>query len=157
LSSPGIAGPGRAVFAHVEGRVVGRARPSMRDRTDIASGVAAVARLGRFDTGSAVVVARAHILAFAAAESATAMLERVGSLRQWGTPGKRRVGALVCRADDAADAQTLQDVIEAAARQGLAGIAVAGPEGALAPYEEASLLADAQGLFLVTCRVGEEG
>jgi len=157
LASPGIAGPGGTGFAHVEGRVVGRARPSTRDRTDIASGVAAVARLGRFDTGSAVVVARAHILAFAAAEPATAMLERVGSLRQWGTSGKRRVGVLVCRADDAADAQTLQHVVEAAARQGLAGIAVAGRSEALAPYEELSRLADAQGLFLVTCRVSDEG
>jgi len=136
---------------------VGRARPGMRDRADIASGVTAAARLGRFDTGSAVVVARAHILAFAAAESVTAMLERVGSLRQWGTHRKRRLGVLVCRADNAADAQTLRHVLEAAARQGLAGIAVAGPPHALAAYEDMCRLADAHGLFLVTCRAVDEG
>ena len=117
----------------------------------------AVARLGRFDTGSAVVVARAHILAFAAAETVTAMLERVGSLRQWGTHRKRRVGVLVCRADNAADVQTLRHVLEAAARQGLAGIAVVGLPDVLAAYEDMCRLADAQGLFLVTCRAGDEG
>lgn len=157
LASPGIAGPGRAGQAHVDARVVGRIRPNARDRTDIASGIVAVARLGRFDTGSAVVVARAHILAFAAAESVTAMLERVGSLRQWGTHRKRRVGVLVCRADNTADVQTMRQVLEAAARQGLAGIAVAGPPDALAAYEDMCRLADAQGLFLVTCRAGDEG
>ena len=157
LASAGIAGPGRAGPAHVEARVVGRAHPGMRDRADMASGMTALARLGRFDTGSAVVVARAHILAFAAAETVTSMLERVGSLRQWGTHRKRRVGVLVCRADNAADAQTLRHVLEAAARQGLAGIAVAGPPDALAAYEDMCRLADAQGLFLVTCRAGDEG
>jgi UDP-2,3-diacylglucosamine hydrolase len=157
LSSPGIAGPGRTGPTHVEGRVVGRVRPGLRDRADIASGMTAVTRLGRFDTGSAVVVARAHILAFAAAETATAMLARVGSLRQWGTHRKRRVGVLVCRADKAANMQTLQHLIEAAARQGLAGIAVAGPPDALVAYEEMCRLADAQGLFLVTCRTGDKG
>lgn len=155
LASPGIIAPGHIGPAH--GRVVGRARPGMRDRNDIARGMTAVARLGRFDTGSAVVVARAHILAFAAAETVTSMLERVGSLRQWGTHRKRRVGVLVCRADKAADVQSMRHVLEAAARQGLAGIAVAGPPDALATYEDMCRFADAQGLFLVTCRAGDEG
>ena len=38
-----------------------------------------------------------------------------------------------------------------AAAQGLAGIAVTGPPHALAPYEDMCRLADAHGLFLVTC------
>ena len=156
LASAGLAGE-HAGPAHVDARVVGRIRPNARDRTDMANGLTAVARLGRFDTGSAVVVARAHILAFAAAESVTAMLERVGSLRQWGTHRKRRVGVLVCRADNAADVQALRHVLEAGARQGLAGIAVVGSPDALAAYEDMCRFADAQGLFLVTCRAGDEG
>jgi lipid-A-disaccharide synthase len=134
------------------GRVMGRVRPSARNRADIAKGLAAVERLARFDTGGAVVVARAYILAFAAAESASAMLARVRALRQWGVRGKRRLGVLVCRADQAADASTLAALCEQAAAQGLSGIVVTGTAEALAPYEDLAPHADARGLFLVTCR-----
>ena len=134
------------------GRVMGRVRPSARDRSDIAKGLAAVDRLARFDTGGAVVIARAYILAFAAAESASAMLARVRALRQWGMRGKRRLGVLVCRADGAADASTLVALCAQAAGQWLAGIAVAGTPEALACYEDLPPHADAHGLFLVTCR-----
>lgn len=156
LKSPGDATPDGAGKAGVTGRVMGRLRPNARDRTDIARGLAAVERLARFDTGSAVVVARAYVLAFAAAESASAMLERVGALRQWGTRGTRRIGVLVCRGDERADAPAVQALFEAAARQGLAGIAVAGAPDVLACYEEMAAPADAQELFLVTCRTSGE-
>jgi UDP-2,3-diacylglucosamine hydrolase len=139
------------------GRVMGRIRPSARDRVDVAKGLAAVQRLERFDTGGAVVVARAYILAFAAAESAAAMLDRVGALRQWGGRGTRRVGVLVCRSDQAADAAAVQQLFDAAARQGLAGVAIVGLPDALARYEDQIALSDAQGLFLVTCPVSNEG
>ena len=77
-----------AESAYGAGRVMGRVRPSARDRTDIAKGLAAVERLARFETGSAVVVARAYILAFAAAEScvcdacAGALAPAVGHARE---------------------------------------------------------------------------
>ena len=71
-----------------------------------------------FRHGSAVVVARAYILAFAAAESASAMLARVRALRQWGMRGKRRLGVLVCRADELADASALAALCEQAAAAG---------------------------------------
>jgi DUF1009 family protein len=138
--------------AYGAGRVMGRVRPSARDRADIAKGLAALERLARFETGSAVVVARAYILAFAAAEPASAMLARVRALRQWGVRGKRRLGVLVCRADGAADASTLAALCEQAAAQGLSGMAVAGTPEALARYEDLPPHADARGLFLVTCR-----
>ena len=141
-----------AESAYGAGRVMGRVRPSARDRTDMAKGLAAVERLARFETGSAVVVARAYILAFAAAESAPAMLARVRSLRQWGMRGKRRLGVLVCRAEEPADASALAALCDQAARQGLSGIAVTGTPEALAPYEDLPQHADAHGLFLITCR-----
>lgn len=151
LASAGVAGSGSAGFKHVAGRVMGRLCPSRRERTDIAKGLAAVERLARFETGAAVVVARAYILAFAAAEPASAMLDRVRSLRQWGMRGKRR-GVLVYRADEPEkDAAALRLLFEQAAAQGLAGVAVAGSPSALAPYEAAARQADAQGLFLVAC------
>jgi DUF1009 family protein len=152
LASADIGQSDGAESAYGAGRVMGRVRPSARDRTDIAKGLAAVERLARFETGSAVVVARAYILAFAAAESASAMLARVRSLRQWGVRGKRRLGVLVCRAEEGTDASMLEVLCEQAARQGLSGIAVAGTPEALAPYEELPQHADAHGLFLVTCR-----
>jgi hypothetical protein len=43
---------------------------------------------------------------------------------------------------------------EEAAAQGLAGIALAGTQDQLAPYEDASRVADGLGVFLVTCRSG---
>ena len=97
-------------------------------------------------------VARAYILAIAASETAPAMLGRVRALRQWGMRTKRRLGVLACRADETDSAAAFVQICEEAAAQGLAGIAVAGPADALAPYEDAVTVADGLGLFLVTCR-----
>jgi UDP-2,3-diacylglucosamine hydrolase len=142
---------------HNDGRRLGRRPPSRRDRADIETGLAAVERLAPFRAGSAVVVARAYILAFAAGGSTAAMLGRVHALRQWGMRGKRRAGVLVCRAENGADGSDLQALCEQAAGQGLAGIAVAGSAQALAGCEDMVRLADARGLFLVACHPSEEG
>ena len=149
LANAGGAGLGTCGFTQASGRVVGRLCPSRRERTDIAKGLVAVERLARFETGAAVVVARAYILAFAAAESVSAMLERVRSLRQWGVQGKRRRGVLVYRADE--QPAVLGALFDRVAAQGLAGIAVTGSAAALAPYEAAAREADGRGLFLITC------
>jgi lipid-A-disaccharide synthase len=133
-------------------RVLGRLRPARRDRVDVAKGLEAVQRLARFDTGAAVVVARAYILAIAANETAAAMLDRVRALRQWGMRGTRRLGVLVCRADALGGDTTVQQMCELAAGQGLAGIAMTGTPGALALWEDGGGIADEQGLFLVACR-----
>lgn len=133
------------------GRVVGRLRPGGRERLDIARGLAAVDRLASFDTGHAVVVISAYFVALAAAESATAMLERVQALRQWGIGGRRRRGVLVCRAGRTiAEAGGLATLLTCAAAQGLAGLAVIGTRAELAAVDEdGPRLADAAGLFLV--------
>lgn len=138
------------------GRVIGRLQPAARDRIDIAKGLAAIARLARFDTGSAVVISRAYILAFAAAEPVSQMLDRVRTLRQWGMSGTRRAGVLVCRPDVSLAATSIEGLLEAAARQGLAGVAVVGVADALAAYEAMAAPADAHGLFLVACHVNGE-
>jgi DUF1009 family protein len=158
LALEGLAGPGLPDAAAARGtprsgRVLGRVRPSRRDGVDIEKGLAALDRLDAFRTGSAVVVARAYILAVAASETVPAMLGRVRALRQWGLRAKR-LGTLVCRAEQPASAAAFAQLCELVAAQGLAGIAVAGPADALAPYEEANLVADGLGLFLVACHTG---
>jgi DUF1009 family protein len=141
------------------GRVMGRLRPGRRDAADIQRGLAAVERLAPFGTGQAVVVMSAYLVALAAAESVTAMLERVRALRPWGIAERRRRGVLVCRGGlvcrgrhDAAERDQLRHLLALASAQDLAGIALTGPPAALAGAEELGpRLADAQGLFLVTC------
>ncbi len=135
-------------------RVLGRSCPSRRDKADIEKGLAALERLAAFATGSAVVVARAYILAIAAGETVPAMLGRVRALRQWGMRGKRRLGVLVCRAAELETA-AFAAIVRAGRRAGSGRHrAVAGAPEQLAAYEDASRVADELGLFLVTCRPG---
>jgi lipid-A-disaccharide synthase len=148
-SATAQAAPGRS------GRVIGRVRPNRRDTADIEVGLTAVERLAPFDTGAATVVARAYILAIEAAEGLSAMLERVSGLRQWGVHAKRRLGVLVRRVGPSdREGASLEALLQQAAAQGLAGIAVTGPASALAPYEAAARIADGSGLFLVVCETG---
>jgi DUF1009 family protein len=148
-------GPVSGAPVHWGGRVMGRLRPTRGGRRDVETGLAAVDRLAPFRTGSAAVVSRAYILALAADETATAMLDRARGLRQWGMRGKSRVGVLACRADATEGVDAVRMVCEQAAAQGLAGIAVTGPADVLAPYEEMSPVADGLGLFLLTCPRGD--
>jgi DUF1009 family protein len=136
-----------------DARVLGRVAPGRGDKADIEKGLAALGRLAAFATGSAVVVARAYILAIAAGETVPAMLGRVRALRQWGMRGRRHFGVLVCRAAELEPAAFV-GICEEAAAQGLAGIALAGTQDQLAPYEDASRVADGHGVFLITCRSG---
>jgi DUF1009 family protein len=126
-------------------------RPSSRANGDIEKGLAAVECLSPFGAGQAVVVARAYLLAIAAAESTLAVLERTRALRQWGVGAKRRVGVLTCRAGTSEwDAAQVASLLDQAAAAGLAGIAVTGAPEALAAFDSAGGLADRHGLFLLT-------
>jgi DUF1009 family protein len=98
-----------------------------------------------------VVVARAYILAFEAVEGVSAMLQRVAALRQWGVRRRHRVGVLVRRVETAETATDIDRLLAEAATQGLAGVAVTGTDRAIAAYGSAARMADAHGLFLVTC------
>jgi DUF1009 family protein len=152
---PRLALPAAApmVPERLSARVLGRSCPSRRDKADIEKGLAALERLAAFATGSAVVVARAYILAIAAGETVPAMLGRVRALRQWGMRGKGRLGVLVCRAAGL-ETSAFAGICAEAAAQGLAGIALAGAPEQLAAFEHASRVADELDLFLVTCRRG---
>jgi DUF1009 family protein len=139
-------------------RVVGREQPNRRDATDIEKGLAVVERLAPFDTGKAAVVARAYILAIAAGEPASEMLDRTRALRQWGVGANRRVGVLAYRAgSEDGDGAHVQALLDRAAAQGLAGVAVAGPPQALAAFERAGPIADRHGLVLVTRGSSHDG
>jgi UDP-2,3-diacylglucosamine hydrolase len=131
--------------------IVGRLHPNARANGDVGKALAAVECLSPFGAGQAVVVARAYLLAIAAADSALAVLERTRALRQWGVGAKRRVGVLACRARPSEwDATQVALLLDRAAAAGLAGVAVTGVPGTLAAFERAGGLADRHGLFLVT-------
>jgi DUF1009 family protein len=136
---------------HHIGALVGRLRPNARATRDIAKGLAAVERLAPLATGGAVVVARDYILAIEAGEGIRALLERVRGLRQWGER-RRRLGALVCRAERlAGDGMTPATLLHSAAAQGLAAVAVLGTPDMLHELADAAKSADAAGIALVTC------
>src|SRR5262249_60683339 len=64
------AGPPRSLMGELmgelSGRVIGRRRPNRHDAADIATGLAAVARLATFTTGRSVVVVRRYVRAIEA-------------------------------------------------------------------------------------------
>jgi UDP-2,3-diacylglucosamine hydrolase len=133
------------------GQVIGRVQPNRRDARDIEKGLAAMHGLAPYGTGASVVVARAYILSIEAAEGVSALLQRVGALRQWGVKRRHRVGVLVRRVETEDDAGVVDRLLGEAAAQGLAGVAVMGTGRALAAYGAAARTADAHGVFLVTC------
>lgn len=134
---------------------LGRHVPGDRDRRDIAHGLAVLSSLGEHDVGQAVVVGDGHVLAVEAAEGTDRMLARIADLRR---DGRIRlpagVGVLVKAPkktqDRRFDLPTVgPETIEAAARAGLAGVAIrAGGAIAVEPQRMASL-ADASNLFVI--------
>jgi DUF1009 family protein len=112
-------------------------------------GLAAIERLAPFATGQAVVVARAYILAIAAAEPTLAMIARTRALRQWGVGARRRLGVLACRVVGSEwDEASVATLLERAAAAGLAGVAATGPSAALTAFARAGGIAGRHELFL---------
>jgi UDP-2,3-diacylglucosamine hydrolase len=135
--------------------VLGRYRPSERDRTDIARALQLIAALGPFDVGQAVIVADNNVLAMEAAEGTDNLLARVAELRRQGrvvTP--RGVGVLVKAPkpgqDRRLDLPSIgQRTIENAARAGLAGVAVAAGSTIIADAGKVTAAADREKIFLI--------
>jgi DUF1009 family protein len=134
--------------------------PESRDRADIEQGFAALAAIGPFDVGQAVVVAEGHVLALEAAEGTDRMLMRVAELRR---DGRIRlptgVGVLIKAPkptqDRRFDLPTIgPSTIEGVAKAGLAGIAVVAGEAIVAEPSRVAKAADDANIFVVGMRPG---
>ena len=138
--------------------VIGRYRPSQRDRTDIARALDVIAALGPFDVGQAAVVADNNVLAVEAAEGTDNLLNRIAELRRLGRvtspPG---IGVLVKAPKPGQDRRfDLPSIgprtVENVARAGLAGLAVTAGSTMIAEAEAVTAAADREKIFLVGVR-----
>jgi DUF1009 family protein len=141
--------------------VLGRHRPSDRDRTDIDRALKLIDALGPFDVGQAVAVANGHVIAIEAAEGTDHMLARISELRRLGRvtspPG---VGVLVKAPKPGQDRRfDLPSIgprtIELVAAAGLAGLAVTAGSTMIAEPEHAIATADNEQIFVVGVREGK--
>jgi DUF1009 family protein len=134
---------------------ISRREPSARDRADIARGVALIAAIGSFDVGQGVVVADNYVLAVEAAEGTDRMLERITELRAAGRVRSAvGTGVLVKMPkpgqDRRFDLPTIGPAtVAAAARAGLAGIAVMADATIVAEPAQVGVAADAAGIFVM--------
>jgi UDP-2,3-diacylglucosamine hydrolase len=140
--------------------VLGRHRPSDRDRIDIDRALKLIDALGPFDVGQAVVVANGHVIAVEAAEGTDHMLARISELRRLGRvtspPG---VGVLVKAPKPGQDRRfDLPSIgprtIELVASARLAGLAVAAGSTMVAEPEQTIAAADNEKIFVVGVREG---
>jgi UDP-2,3-diacylglucosamine hydrolase len=138
--------------------VLGRHRPSERDREDMQRALKVIAALGPFDVGQAAVVANGNVLAVEAAEGTDHMLGRIAELRRLGRvtspPG---LGVLVKAPKPGQDRRfDLPSIgprtIEHAARAGLAGLAVAAGSTMIAEPEAVIATADREKIFVLGVR-----
>jgi DUF1009 family protein len=138
--------------------VLGRHRPSDRDRIDIDRALKLIDALGPFDVGQAVVVANGHVMAVEAAEGTDHMLARISELRRLGrVTSPAGVGVLVKAPKPGQDRRfDLPSIgprtIELVARAGLAGLAVAAGSTMVAEPEQAIAAADNEKIFVVGVR-----
>ena len=134
---------------------LGRQRPRPRDLADIERGLALIAAVGPFDIGQAVVVADHRVIAVEAAEGTDGMLARVADMRRADRLAlPEGVGVLVKATKPDQDRRLdLPSVgastVAAAAKAGLAGIAVEASGAITDDLETLIRDADAAGLFVV--------
>jgi len=132
-----------------------RRRPSNRDYADIQKGLSLLKAISAFDVGQATVVHAERVLAVEGAEGTDRMLERIALLRRSGhIKAGNRQGVLVKAAKDGQDLRLdLPSIgpqtVDAAARAGLAGIAVGADKTVLADPCALQRAADAHGLFVL--------
>lgn len=140
---------------------IGSGLPSDGDRADIALGFAYLRAAGSFDVGQAAVVAGRHVLAVEAAEGTDAMLARVAEMRASGRVRSTGTGVLVkapkANQDRRFDMPSIGPrTVEAAARAGLAGIAVVAGATIVAEPEQLIAAANRARLFVVGVPAGNE-
>jgi len=134
---------------------LGSLGPSALDEADIASALALLDATAPFDVGQAAVVASNHVLAIEAAEGTDAMLARIADMRERGrVAAPSGTGVLVkapkTRQDRRFDLPAIGPrTVEAAARAGLAGIAVIAGAGVVAEPAAVGAAADRAKIFVV--------
>lgn len=135
--------------------ILGKYKPSSRDRDDVDAGLKVVRTLGELDVGQAAVISRGYVLAVEAAEGTDEMLRRCVDLRQWGASKRsERTGVLVKCPKPAQEARidmptVGSKTVEMAAKAGLSGIALASGGVLLADRDRMIELANAEQLFLM--------
>ena len=138
--------------------VLGRHRPSERDRFDIGRALKVIAALGPYDVGQAAVVADGNVLAVEAAEGTDYMLGRISELRRLGrVTSPSGVGVLVKAPKPGQDRRfDLPSIgprtIEHVARAGLAGLAVTAGSTMVAEPGAVIAAADREKVFVVGVR-----
>lgn len=149
--APGLVAP--------EGRI-SAGKPTRAQSRDIETGIRAIAGLGKYDIGQALVVHDRRIVAVEAAEGTDQMIARIALLREQGRLRAKAPSGVLVKA--AKPDQELRidmpvvgtDTVRAASSAGLAGIAVAAGEVLLVTPEEVRSAANACGLFVVGVNPG---
>jgi len=138
---------------------IGTLGPGQRDLADIARGLELLRAIGPFDVGQAVVVANNQVLAVEAVDGTDNMLQRIAEMRERGRVATGKgVGVLVKAPKPTQDHRLDMPAIgpktvEAAARAGLAGIAVVAGSTIIAEPQQVARAADAAKLFV--CGIDE--
>ena len=133
---------------------IGRLAPGADDMADIARAFEVTAAMGALDIGQAVAVARGLVLAVEAAEGTDAMIARIATLPEdiRGTSEARRgvlLKASKPRQERRVDLPAIgPHTIEAAARAGLAGVAVEAGAALMIGRAAIATAADAAGLWV---------
>jgi len=132
-------------------------------RRDVERALLAARAIGVIDAGQAAVAVNGRVVALEAAEGTDAMLDRVAALRAAGRlKWSGRAGVLAKCAKPQQDLRVDMPAIgprtvEAAARAGLAGLAVETGRVMIVEREEVVRRADAEGLFVVGERLPAKG
>jgi DUF1009 family protein len=139
---------------------LGRHRPLARDVADIEHGLSLIAAIGPYDVGQAVVVADHRVIAVEAAEGTDGMLARVADMRRTGRIALPEHTGVLIKATKPAQDRRLDlpsvgaSTVAAAAKAGLAGIAVEAKGAITDDLETLIRAADAAGLFIVGAPAG---
>ena len=138
---------------------IGALEPGRRDTADIARGLLLLRAIGPFDVGQAVVVADNQVLAVEAVDGTDSMLERIADLRARGRVATAKGAGVLIKAPKPSQDRRLDmpaigpRTVEAAARAGLAGIAVVAGSTIIAEPQQVVRAADAEKLFV--CGIDE--
>ena len=133
---------------------LGGRRASAEDEEDIAFGARLLDALSPFDAGQGAVIAARRPIAIEAAEGTDAMLARVAEMRASGRLRFKGPAGVFVKAPKRGQDLRLDmpavgiQTIEAAARAGLRGVALAAGRVLLVGRDEAASAADRAGLFL---------